>query len=278
MELHKSDVNVESFVDSCVSIFHTPARGKDITIKMELCDESVDSSIGVNKTDLLSIDKFKMSQVLRNFLSNALKFTPDGGTITVRACFIPVETIETNVTTSNDEKTTKKDYKRGSIMSEKWLLPVLRLKPTQSQKSLSTIDAVACVDVEIGGLSDQKVGNLAGDVHTVQKGMLRISVTDSGAGISPENQKRLFKEIIQFNPEILQGTLMYPFNLSHRILSHTLSTYLVLIRLLDLSHTCISSLAGGGSGFGLYICAGIVDLHQGSINVFSKGTQSINTL
>ena len=203
MELHKSDVNVESFVDSVVSIFHTPACGKDITIKMELCDESVASSEGVNKTDLLSIDKFKMSQVLRNFMSNALKFTPDGGTITVRACFVPVETVETNVIST---KSTKNNNTRGSMMNDILMLPVLRLKPLQSQKSN---DSVIGVDVEDGGSSGHNFGhNVVGDVHTVQKGVLHISVTDSGAGISPENQKKLFKEIIQFNPEILQGTLM----------------------------------------------------------------------
>ena len=35
-------------------------------------------------------------------------------------------------------------------------------------------------------------------------GMLYISVIDSGAGISTENQTKLFKDIIQFNPEKLQ--------------------------------------------------------------------------
>ena len=64
-------------------------------------------------------------------------------------------------------------------------------------------------------------------------GMLYISVIDSGAGISTENQKKLFKEVIQFNPEKLQS--------------------------------------GGGSGFGLYICKGIVDLHEGFLAVFSEG-------
>ena len=31
------------------------------------------------------------------------------------------------------------------------------------------------------------------------------SVVDTGAGIKPENQKKLFKEIVQFDPEKLQG-------------------------------------------------------------------------
>ena len=206
MELHKSDVNVESFVDSVVSIFHTPARGKDITIKMELSDETVASSEGVNKSDLLSIDKFKMSQVLRNFMSNALKFTPEGGTITVRACFVPVETIETNVISMKSEKN---ERKRGSMMNDIMMLPVLRLKPMLSQKSVTSNDFLIGVDVE-NDLSNHNVGNVVGDIHTVQKGMLHISVTDSGAGISPENQKRLFREIIQFNPEVLQGTSLMP--------------------------------------------------------------------
>ena len=214
MELHKSDVNVESFVDSVVSIFHTPARGKDITIKMELSDETVASSEGVNKSDLLSIDKFKMSQVLRNFMSNALKFTPEGGTITVRACFVPVETIKTD-TITNVDKPIDNDRKRGSMMNDIMMLPVLRLKPLQSPKYASR-DTLVGIDVENGGLSHH---NVAGNIYTVQKGMLHISVTDSGAGISPENQKRLFREIIQFNPEVLQGTLMHFHDLSHTDIS-----------------------------------------------------------
>jgi signal transduction histidine kinase len=50
-------------------------------------------------------------------------------------------------------------------------------------------------------------------------GNLVIVITDTGAGMTEDQQRRLFKEIIQFNPEKLQ--------------------------------------AGGGSGLGLWIASGI---------------------
>ena len=236
MDLHKSDVNVESFIDSCVSIFHTPARGKDITIKMELCDDSVDASLPVNKTDSISFDKFKMSQVLRNFMSNAMKFTPGGGTITVRASFTPDMT---KPLISQQPPNIIQSAKSNS--SKKSVSPLFRLI-SLSRKSVIASD----VDVEVGnviGLDDQDVGGgsgsgSGGDGSLAQQGILCISVIDSGTGISLENQKRLFTEMVQFNPEVLQG--------------------------------------GGGSGFGLYICKGIVDLHGGTIDVFSEGTHPIN--
>lgn len=49
-------------------------------------------------------------------------------------------------------------------------------------------------------------------------GNLRVGVMDTGAGIATEDQKKLFKTVVQFRPEILQ--------------------------------------AGGGSGFGMFISAG----------------------
>ena len=37
------------------------------------------------------------------------------------------------------------------------------------------------------------------------KGRLVVEVLDSGAGISEENQRRLFHEVVQFSPEKLQA-------------------------------------------------------------------------
>ena len=60
-----------------------------------------------------------------------------------------------------------------------------------------------------------------------------VEVQDSGVGISVENQKRLFNEVIQFHAKAHQG--------------------------------------GGGSGLGLWISKKIIDMHGGSIGVRSEG-------
>lgn len=64
-------------------------------------------------------------------------------------------------------------------------------------------------------------------------GFILIKVKDFGPGLSVENQKELFKEGMQFNPNELQ--------------------------------------AGQGSGLGLWISKGIVEQHNGTISVFSEG-------
>ena len=125
---------------------------------------------------MVQIDVYKMSQVLRNLLSNALKFSPAGSQVVVS-------------------------------------LSVHQLQ--QQQHDTTNADK----------------GNKAECV--------RLCVKDTGAGISPENQKRLFHEIIQFDAAKLQQ--------------------------------------GKGSGIGLWISKKIVALHEGSIGVYSEGLHQGST-
>ena len=67
----------------------------------------------------------------------------------------------------------------------------------------------------------------------VSENRMLVEVQDSGVGISDENQKRLFNEVVQFHAKAHQG--------------------------------------GGGSGLGLWISTKIVDMHGGSIGVRSEG-------
>jgi signal transduction histidine kinase len=83
------------------------------------------------------------------------------------------------------------------------------------------------------GDSGSKVIDVTGGNPFTQTGSIVISVKDTGAGISVHNQKSLFQEGIQFRANQLQ--------------------------------------AGGGSGLGLWITKGIVELHRGIITALSEG-------
>lgn len=96
-------------------------------------------------------DAAKIAQVIRNLISNAIKFTPCGGTVTIR---LTMNEIENKV---------------------------------------------------------------------------RVEVRDTGAGMTKEDRRKLFNEIVQFNPQALQN--------------------------------------GQGSGLGLYLSRRIVDMHQGRVGV-----------
>jgi CheY-like chemotaxis protein len=145
-------------------------------------------------------------------VSNALKFSPRGGVVTLTAAYISYKR-EESITTK--ERNSSRGSRKLSLRT-----PIL----ITSRRKLSAIYATG--EDHNPNPAEKTEGQRIGD-------WLQIRVTDHGAGISPENQKKLFKEVIQFNPEKLQ--------------------------------------AGGGSGFGLFISKGIVDLHSGRISVFSEG-------
>mmetsp|Transcript_10356 Transcript_10356/g.14261 ORF Transcript_10356/g.14261 Transcript_10356/m.14261 type:complete len:804 (+) Transcript_10356:1774-4185(+) len=83
---------------------------------------------------------------------------------------------------------------------------------------------------------DEGVKSISSFVHSEHleaAGSVQISVTDGGPGLTAENLQHLFKEGIQFNANKLQ--------------------------------------AGGGSGLGLFISKGIVNMHNGRISASSAG-------
>jgi signal transduction histidine kinase len=73
-EFHPEPVDPAAIVSEVIDILRPIASRKRIQLQAE-----IDSGIG-----LVSTDPTKLKQTLYNYLSNALKFTPDGGRVTVR--------------------------------------------------------------------------------------------------------------------------------------------------------------------------------------------------
>jgi signal transduction histidine kinase len=215
LELHKENIVVDSFLNNCVSMFSAQARECGVTMAMVTgaTDRDIEAtpdgddgntiSKSLLPTDSIFADKFKMDQVIRNLMSNALKFTPRGGVVTIKASFVP--------------------YTAPEIPD-----PPLSRSPWQETERGEGHEMK-----NPGFTSRLSVSKFSTGLEGRDEGKLVVVVTDTGAGITRENQKRLFTEIVQFNPEKLQ--------------------------------------AGGGSGLGLWITQEILNLHDGSISVSSEG-------
>ena len=183
--LNKLNVPVPELVEDSIKIFSVQTREKSIELVITNNDESMLStfsnaessrdgepppqgaSLHIYDTDEVTVDKNKVVQVIRNVVSNAIKFTPARGRIQINIKFVP-------------DAQKKERSGKAQVSSE-----------------------------------------------------LIIEVKDNGAGISEVNQRRLFKEVVQFNPELLQN--------------------------------------GGGSGLGMCISKSIMDMHGGIISVYSAG-------
>ena len=222
---HKHTVPALSFISDCVGMFSAQAREANVTVMFS--NSGGESSLSRGSSPLLSndtvlIDRFKMDQVLRNLISNALKFTPRGGTVVVTAMFVDdssgmhiplIDQLTSNICDHESSLVNQSVISNGmrSLISPRGLFSNILRNQTRVH---STMDA-----------------NI--DPPLWRRGRLIIDVKDSGTGMLEKDYSRLFKEIVQFNPEVLQ--------------------------------------AGGGSGLGLWITKGIVDLHQGAVSVYSEG-------
>jgi signal transduction histidine kinase len=143
-----------------------------------------------------------MDQVLRNLLSNAIKFTPKGGDITIEAQFISRhgDPLKKSLPTIMSSKVPSiedyKNHRKSTLESVKAYTEYLVGRISTNKKTAKiALDA----DAESGNSRD---GNKK--TRKYLAGKLVVKVSDTGHGISKENQGKIFNEIVQFHPETLQ--------------------------------------------------------------------------
>lgn len=177
MELELSEFSLKELIDSSLVMFREKALTHNISLSSDVEEE----------TGFIIADNRKIKQALFNLLSNAMKFTPDGGSVFVRA---------------------RRIHDAGYMIQDTPLSPPLPR------------------------------GEIKGDMYP-ESGILHpegdfieISVTDTGIGISEEDQKKLFQPFQQ-----LETTL---------------------------------TKKAAGTGLGLNLCRKFVELHGGRIWVESE--------
>lgn len=75
MGVHFSDVSVTDVIDDALRMVSQQVKEKKLTVKVDFD----------KRLPTLRADELKLRQILLNLLTNAVKFTPEGGTITVSA-------------------------------------------------------------------------------------------------------------------------------------------------------------------------------------------------
>ena len=241
LELHRQDVPALQFISDSILLFKPQAREKGVALTLTLdIDETTRAAhpgaLPILDSDVFSCDRFKLEQVVRNLVSNAIKFSPKNDTVQVLVFYDtqgsfkpPADELITRSGGGPRAKPPTRPHMRARMSYASEVLP-----------SLSEMDVSNRGSSHSGSQSGSHSGTLPrprpGEGEGGQSGALVVIVKDHGPGISATNQKKLFKSIIQFSPEKTQG--------------------------------------GGGSGFGLFISQGIMALHEGRIDVFSEGEVS----
>ena len=212
-------------------------------LEEEPSEESIKEYLEI-KNLLVMGDKIKISQVIRNLISNALKFTPPNGRVLISAewdkddkRFKDLDFVQNSTnggTEETEEQNEEKDVEAAiSPPPKKVSVSGQRVQSVSEKGSMSISKSAKSFFQHFSSAKAEVPKKKDNVVEHKNVGSVTIKVTDSGAGLSKQNLLQLFQEGVQFNASKLQ--------------------------------------AGGGSGLGLWISKGIVDLHYGLLSATSQG-------
>lgn len=228
--LSKRPVQLLAYVDEAMRAFKLLAKSAEVDLQLE-----IDPTVAEETT--VEIDAAKIQQVLRNLVSNSLKFTPKHGQVTICVRSLTSDAIGSdnvirhedivfagsNTSSEANDKDSSSAHTSAAAIST----------GSDSAKDSSSSPPKHYQLVSASQSADNLLRPQPLDLHT--RSYVRIVVRDTGHGISQEDQRTLFGEFAQVQAEKLQN--------------------------------------GQGSGLGLWISSNLVKLHGGRIGVYSEGEE-----
>ncbi|CAB9529218.1 Sensor protein kinase WalK (Fragment) [Seminavis robusta] len=180
LELEIGQVLMWDLVAKVVSQFRLQAVNKEVDLSFTVTDNHSDRDPEVGEgmvseslRELVVVgDPMRLSEVVRNVISNALKFTPIGGLIKVSV-----------------------EYKKDGLPEKRsWG------RKRNFQLTSNSTDQMQASDQSTGDSN-----SLACFYSFPRAGSILISVTDTGVGMSEHQLSRVFVEGVQFNANRLQA-------------------------------------------------------------------------
>ena len=150
MKLHASRGNIVPFVKGLASSFESSAGMRSISVTIDAEPETIEAYF----------DKDKLEKILTNLLSNAFKFTAEGGRVSVSITRHPERTLSERSESKGESK---------DVQSEAH--DTLRLRPAR------------------------KAGGTA--LRVTNEGYAEITITDTGIGIPADERPRVFDRFYQ---------------------------------------------------------------------------------